>query len=123
MGITEKETSMFALLCAGAAGAGADWAGSSSPAGEAIAHPEQVGLLPVHGDRVRAGIDLAGGALDARPRTTETTIFVQRSLAGYGRPQGVNGTSVSTTQGSLMAKPLAPASAQASGVPPRGRPV
>jgi len=110
MGITEKETSMLALLCAGAAGA-------------TTAHPKQVGLLPVHGGQVWTGIDLAGGALDARPRTTETTNFVQRPLAGYGRPQGVNGTSVSTAQDSQMAKPLAPAGTKASGVPPRGRPV
>jgi hypothetical protein len=110
MGITEKETSMLALLCAGAAGA-------------KTAHPTKVGLLPVLGGHVSTGIDLAGGAPFARPRTTEPTIFVQRTLGAYGRPQGVNGTSVLTAQGSQMAKPLAPAGAQASGVPPRGRPV
>lgn len=111
MATTEKETSMLALLCAGVSG--------PKPA-----HQILVGLLPVRDEQVCIGFDLAaGGALNARPRTTETPNFVQRPLGGYGRPQGVNTTSVSIAQGSQMASPLAPASTKASGVPPRGRPV
>ena len=93
------------------------------------AHPVMVGLPAVYGTSVsgvRQGVvrdqHAFGGARNAQPRTNELTINVQQPLGVYGDPLFI-GTSVTAAKGSLMTKPLAPASAKASGVPPRGRPV
>jgi hypothetical protein len=92
------------------------------------AHPAQVGLSGVRDSESR-GMKLSGlqqeqatgGVLIAQPRTTDLTINVQQTLGAYGTPS--HGTSVFTAKGSLMARPIAPATGKASGVPPRGRPV
>jgi hypothetical protein len=69
------------------------------------AHPAQVGLSGVRDSESR-GMKLSG---------------LQQTLGAYGTPS--HGTSVFTAKGSLMARPIAPATGKASGVPPRGRPV
>ena len=95
----------------------------------ATAHPVKVGLSAVYGTSVSGAWQgvvrdqhAVGGAHNARPRTNELTINVQQALGVYGDPSFIR-TSVTAAKGSLMAKPLAPATAKASGVPPRGRPV
>jgi hypothetical protein len=146
---TLTRASALALLCPG----------SVDP--RAIAHPTQVGLLPVHGTTLfgdsispvggkagalgggrklsdlgtklsgasqtargeRGGNQRAtGGVQIARPRTTELTTNAQQPLTVYG-VSSLIGMSVFAAKGSLMAKPFAPATVAASGVPPRGRPV
>jgi hypothetical protein len=99
----------------------------------ATAHTVQVGQcgaeavqfqgtkLPIARPGVGNDQQAIGGVRVARPRTNEMTITVQQPLNAYGNP--FIGTSVSAAKGSLMAKPFALATAEASGVPPRGRPV
>ena len=75
------------------------------------AHQLLAGLLPVQGN--------ACGGWITQPRSTrfEFPVPMTTTAGAYGI-----GTSVSTTQG-IVADAAAPAGAQPSGVPPRGRPV
>jgi hypothetical protein len=75
------------------------------------AHRLLAGLLPVQGN--------ACGGWVTQPRSTQFELPVPMTTAtgAYGI-----GTSVSTVQG-IVADAAAPAGAQPSGVPPRGRPV
>lgn len=82
---------------------------NSKPAAKP-AHP-LAGLLPVQGN--------ACGGWVTQPRSTQFELPVPMTMTAgaYGI-----GTSVSTVQG-IVADAAAPAGAQPSGVPPRGRPV
>ena len=83
---------------------------SSKPAAKP-AHQLMAGLLTVQGN--------ACGGWVSQPRSTQFELPIPTTTeAGAYR----NGTSVSIVQG-IVADAAAPADAQPSGVPPRGRPV
>lgn len=88
------------------------WALTLSGAGataSTLAHPTRVGFLAVQGVTT-------GGLRFARPRNNQINVKIQPSMGAYG-------ISGSAAQVSLMVDASAPATAKASGVPPRGRPV